>query len=103
MDFKIQEENQPVFKSSRDTEKSGNTLTKSSLVFSDFASCAQTSDSTATQKRISAYNVEYNNTNTYTNISMSMLGTMGTGEGTNTQSLRPREHMDKLSEYVSRI
>ena len=77
MDLKIQEENQPVFKSIRDTEKSEKTLTKSSLVFSDFTSCTQTSDSTEAQKRISAYNVEYNYTNTYTNISTSMLGTMG--------------------------
>ena len=95
--MKIQEENQPVFKSIRDTEKSEKTLTKSSLVFLDFASCAQTSDSAATQKMISAYNVEYNNTN----ISTSVLGTMGAGEGTNTRSLRPREHMDKLSKYIS--
>ena len=31
----------------------------------------------------------------------SMLKTMGAEEGTNTRSLRPREHMDKLSEYIS--
>ena len=103
MDLKIQEENQPVFKSIRDTKKLEKTLTKSSLVFSDFTSCAETSDSTEAQKRISAYNVEYYYTNTHTNISTSMLGTMGAEENTNTRSLRPREHMDKISKYISII
>ena len=31
-----------------------------------------------------------------------MLDTLGADKGTSTRSLRPREHMDKLSKYVSK-
>ena len=45
----------------------------------------------------------YSNTSINTINNSSMLKTMGAEEGTNTRSLRQREHMDKLSEYVSKI
>ena len=102
MDLKIQEENQPVFQSIRDNEKSEKTLIKSSLVFLDFTSCAQTSDSMEAQKGYQPITLSIIIL-IHTNISTSMLGTMGAGEGTNTRSLRPREHMDKLSKSNSII
>ena len=80
-------------------------MTKPSQVFLDYTSIAQSSFSSISQKTISAKDYEsYNNiyTNTITaNTQSPMLNTLGTDKGTNTRSLRPREHMDKLSEYIS--
>ena len=79
-------------------------MTKQGWVSSDNTSCALSSDSIKAQERISAMDVESNNysNNTVSTINnSSMLKTMGAEEGTNTRSLRPREHMNKLSEYVS--
>ena len=49
-------------------------------------------------------NESFNNifTNTITATTLSpMLNNMGADKGINTRSLCPREHMDKLSEYIS--
>ena len=56
------------------------------------------------KKRYAKDNESFNNmfTNTITATTLSpMLNNMGADKGTNTRSLRPREHMDKLSEYIS--
>ena len=80
-------------------------MTKPSQDFSGNIATKQSVSSNFVQKRISAMDKEsinINNINT-SNISTTtdMLNTPGADEGTNTRSLRPREHMDRLSKYVS--
>ena len=97
---------QPVFKSIWDAKYREKTLIKPSQVFADNTSIAQSSTLRLTQERILARDEEFirNYTSTITTINnSSMLNNMGAEEGTNTRSLRHREHMDKLSEYVSNI
>jgi hypothetical protein len=59
------------------------------------------------QKMISALdkesiNIIETNTSNISNTAIpDMLNTKGADRGTNTRSLRPREHMDKLSKYMS--
>ena len=105
LDLKSQGDTQPVFKSIRDTKISEKTLTKPSQDFSGNIATKQSVSSNFGQKRISAMDKEsinINNINT-SNISTTtdMLNTPGADKGTNTRSLRPREHMDRLSKYVS--
>ena len=105
LELKSQGNVQPVFKSIWDTNESEKASTKPSQDFSDNTCTAQSSSSRISQKTISAKdNESFNNifTNTITATTLSpMLNNMGADKGTNTRSLRPREHMDKLSEYIS--
>ena len=105
LELKSQGNVQPVFKSIWDTNESEKASTKPSQDFSDNTCTAQSSSSRISQKTISAKdNESFNNifTNTITATTLSpMLNNMGADKGTNTQSLCPREHMDKLSEYIS--
>ena len=82
-------------------------LIKPSQVFLDNIATLQSVSSNFGQKMISALDKESINiiaTNT-SNISTTtipdMLDTQGADRGTNTRNLRPREHMDKLSKYIS--
>ena len=103
LELKSQEKVQPVFKSIWDAEKSEKASTKPSQDFSDNSCTSLSSCSKILQKTISAKDKEsYNNTNIIsTNTHSPMLGNIDIDGRTNTRSLRPREHMDKLSEYIS--
>ena len=96
---------QPVLKSIWDANESEKASTKPSQEFSDNTCTSQSSSSRIPQKTISARDKEsYNNTYTNTittNTRSPMLNDMDVDGRTNTRSLRPREHMDKLSEYIS--
>ena len=106
-DLKSQENTKPVFKSIRDTKMPQKTLTKSSQVFSDNIATPQSVSSNFGQKMISASDKESSNiiNNNNSNISNTtipdMLDTQGAERGTRTRNLRPREHMDKSSKYIS--
>ena len=106
-DLKSQENTKPVFKSIRDTKMPQKTLTKTSQVFSDNIATPQSVSSNFGQKMISASdkessNIINNNTSNISNTTIpDMLDTQGADRGTNTRNLRPREHMDKLSKYIS--
>ena len=105
MELKSQGKFQPVFKSIWDAEGSEKASTKPSQEFSDNTCTSQSSSSRIPQKTISARDKEsYNNTYTNTitaNTHSPMPNNMDVDGRTNTRSLRPREHMDKLSEYIS--
>ena len=92
-------------KSIWDTNESEKASTKPIQDFSENIGTSQSSSLRISQKTISAKdNESFNNifTNTITTTTPSpMLNNMGTDKGINTRSLRPREHMDKLSEYIS--
>ena len=106
-DLKSQENKKPVFKSIRETKISKKTLTKPSQVFSDNNATMHSVSSNFGQKMISALdkesiNIIETNTSNISNTAIpDMLDTQGADRGTNTRSLRPREHMDKLSKYMS--
>jgi len=106
-DLKSQENKKPVFKSIRETKISKKTLTKPSQVFSDNNATMHSVSSNFGQKMISALdkesiNIIETNTSNISNTAIpDMLNTKGADRGTNTRSLRPREHMDKLSKYMS--
>ena len=103
LNLKSQGKFQPVFKSIWDAEGSEKASTKPSQDFSDNSCKPQSSSSKILHKTISAKDKEYNNnTNIITNTTHSpMLGNMDINGTTNTRSLHPREHVDKLSEYIS--
>ena len=105
LNLKSQGNFQPVFKSIWNAEESEKASTKPSQEFSDNTCTSQSSSSRIPQKTISAKDKEsYNNTYTNTittNTRSPMLNNMDVDGRTNTRSLRPREHMDKLSEYIS--
>ena len=100
MELKSQGKFQPVFKSIWDAEESEKASTKPSQDFSDNSCKLKSSSSKILHKTISAKDKESNNnTNIISNTTHSpMLGNMDIDGTTNTRSLRPREHMDKLSE-----
>jgi len=106
-DLKSQKNTKPVFKSIRDTKIPKKTLTKPSQVFSDNNATMHSVSSNFGQKMISALdkesiNIIETNTSNISNTTIpDMLNTQGADRGTNTRSLRPREHMDKLSKYMS--
>ena len=103
MELKSQGKLQPVFKSIWDAEESEKASTKPSQDFSGKSCKLQSSRSKILHKTISAKDLESNiNTNIISNTTHSpMLGNMDIDGSTNTRSLRPREHVDKLSEYIS--
>ena len=105
MELKSQGNVSPVGKSIWDTNESEKASTKPSQDFSENIGTSQSSSLRISQKTISAKdNESFNNifTNTITTTTPSpMLNNMGADKGINTRSLRPREHMDKLSEYIS--
>jgi len=103
MELKSRGKPQPVFKSIWDAEESEKASTKPSQDFSGKSCKLQSSRSKILHKTISAKDKESNtNTNIISNTTHSpMLGNMDIDGTTNTRSLRPREHVDKLSEYIS--
>ena len=94
---------QPVFKSTWDAEESEKASTKPSQDFSDKSCKPRSSSLKILQKTITAQDKEsYNNTNIISNNTHSpMPGNMDIDGKSTTRSLRPREHLDKLSEYIS--
>ena len=103
MELKSQGKLQPMFKSIWDAEESEKASTKPSQDFSDNSCKLKSSSSKILHKTISAKDKESNtNTNIISNTTHSpMLGNTDIDGTVYTRSLRPREHVDKLSEYIS--
>ena len=104
MDLKLPGETQPVFKSVLETKTSENDSINQNRKFSDDRISAHTKALSPSMERISASDGSSTNNSIiiHTNINPSIIGSLGAEESMTSRNLRPRYHMDNLSEYNSK-
>jgi hypothetical protein len=104
MDLKLLGETQPVFKFVLETKTSENDSISQNRKFSDCTIFADTNALLPSLERISASDdsTATNSSIIHNNISPSTIGSLGAEKGTTPRNLRPRHHMDNLSEYNSK-
>ena len=104
MDLKLPGETQPVFKSVLEAKISENDSISQNQKFSDCTIFAHTNALVPSLERISASDnsTSTNSITIHNNISPSTIGSLGAEKGTTPRNLRPRHHMDNLSEYNSK-